>query len=53
MWSCPHCGNQHGMMFEDQQMSGMLCMHPDCGRVDVLTAEEIRNNREQWADSDM
>ncbi len=53
MWSCPQCGNHNGMMIEDQQLSSMLCMHPDCGRVDPLDSEEVRASPDHWVDSDM
>lgn len=53
MWTCPYCGNKNGMIFEDQQMSGMLCLHPECGRVEELNRDALRADREEWADSDM
>lgn len=52
MWTCPYCGNQHGMIFEDSQMTGVLCLHPDCGRMDQQDYQEIRSNPELWAESD-
>ncbi|MCF6093163.1 hypothetical protein L1765_04025 [Microaerobacter geothermalis] len=36
MWSCPFCGSHYGIPFEDQHLRGILCLHPDCGRVDVV-----------------
>lgn len=36
MWSCPFCGNHNGIRFQDSNLKGMLCMHPDCGRFDEL-----------------
>lgn len=52
MWICPYCGNKEGMIFEDEQMSGMLCLSPDCGRVDLRDPKELRIDDEYWAESD-
>lgn len=52
MWSCSYCGNHLGMVFEDNQLSGVICMHPDCGRFEVLDREEIRRNPHLIPDSD-
>ncbi|MBO8170947.1 MAG: hypothetical protein H0Z33_03540 [Bacillaceae bacterium] len=48
MWTCPYCGSSSGMMYEDRNLKGILCLHPDCGRFDQLDeqrleSEEIRH----------
>lgn len=43
MWSCPYCGNHTGMPFEDNQLKGMICLHPACGRFNSLQASDDEN----------
>lgn len=35
MWICPYCGGDEGQPFHDDQLSGVLCLAPDCGRFDA------------------
>jgi hypothetical protein len=53
MWTCPYCGHHHGMFFEDRQLTGVICLHPDCGRIDEIDREELKNSPELYTDSDM
>ncbi len=32
MWTCRYCGSNQGMYYKDQQLEGMLCLAPECGR---------------------
>lgn len=51
MWMCPYCGSSKGQPFSDAQLSGMLCLNPDCGRFDsTLDAEQVNSD---WDDSDL
>ncbi|GIO00662.1 hypothetical protein ABE137_08590 [Brevibacillus laterosporus] len=34
MWECPYCGFANGHVFLDNQLHGILCLNPDCGRFD-------------------
>ncbi|WP_169729955.1 hypothetical protein [Thermicanus aegyptius] len=51
-WSCPYCGYQHGFYFEDDQLSGMVCLRPECGRFDPFDEKE-GEKREKLYDSDL
>jgi hypothetical protein len=41
MWSCSYCGNHTGMPYEDSQLKGMLCLHPDCGRFNPYDDDSV------------
>jgi len=44
VWTCPHCGGTRGFFFTDENLQGMLCLAPDCGRFDptaVFPAHEV------------
>lgn len=32
MWKCKYCGGSSGMYYKDNQLEGMLCLEPECGR---------------------
>lgn len=48
MWTCSYCGKDQGMYYKDQQLEGMLCLEPDCGRFN-----NVVNNKEELSDSDL
>jgi len=47
MWTCPYCGGTAGQPFHDNQLNGMLCLDPDCGRF-----VEDESRPDDWVDSD-
>lgn len=32
MWQCEYCYGRNGMVFKDNNLEGVLCLEPDCGR---------------------
>jgi hypothetical protein len=36
MWSCPYCHSREGLFFRDENLLGVLCLAPDCGRFNEL-----------------
>lgn len=40
VWICPFCGNKDGMPYEDSQLTGILCLNPECGRFQPFSKEE-------------
>jgi len=50
MWSCPHCGQQAGLPFQDDQLQGMLCLNPDCGRFDASEGIEDHLTNAEYTD---
>ncbi|MFY0542719.1 hypothetical protein [Brevibacillus sp. H7] len=51
MWTCPYCGGTLGQPFQDDQLRGMLCLQPDCGRF-VETKMDLDDGKE-WNTSDL
>jgi len=47
MWQCKYCGSSKGMYYKDNQLEGMLCLDPNCGRF-----SEHEDNEELY-DSDL
>ncbi|WCK56134.1 hypothetical protein PP175_09590 [Aneurinibacillus sp. Ricciae_BoGa-3] len=39
MWKCHYCGSEDGMPYKDRNLSGMLCLAPDCGRFNEIMNE--------------
>lgn len=37
---CPFCGSEYGMPYKDNQLTGMLCLHPECGRFHPFSNKE-------------
>jgi hypothetical protein len=50
MWTCPYCGGTLGQRFDDDQLHGVLCLQPDCGRFAVQDPSHEDGNL--WDDSD-
>ncbi len=40
MWKCQFCGNSNGIPYKDQNLEGMLCLAPDCGRFNHIEQDE-------------
>ncbi len=51
MWTCPYCGGTVGQPFHDDQLQGMLCLQPDCGR--FVETDPAAGDGSEWDDSDL
>lgn len=49
LWTCQYCGSEYGMYYKDQQLEGMLCLDPNCGRFNDLNEKE----KKDFYDSDL
>ncbi|MCP1354110.1 hypothetical protein [Aneurinibacillus migulanus] len=53
MWKCPYCGSEHGMPYQDSNLTGMLCLGEMCGRFHAMTEEESKQVERHVYESDM
>jgi hypothetical protein len=49
-WTCPYCGGTYGYPFQDNQLQGMLCLHPDCGR--FVVSDPDHDDLSDWDATD-
>lgn len=52
-WTCPFCGSQFGYFFEDGKIAGMVCLNPDCGRIDPEKKSEEGGEEKRMVDTDL